>query len=222
MLEIPTTDGTIPAQGATDPQQPGLLIVPSIFGPDAGTVSLAETLAEQGIGAVVMDPFWRSRPGAVGFSEKAAAKERARALSGEQTLADVVTAAAWLGKRCRGQPAVLGICFGGRYAVMAAAEGVTSTAMAWHGGGLLGVMPQLQRAGCRVSLHFGEDDGMIPVADVAQIRAGVASCRNVRVHLHPGCGHGFTHRGHPNFMSVAANAALADALRILWSLSPLR
>ncbi len=223
MVNISTPAGTIPAHARLlGASAPGVVILPSIFGLDARTCALVDIFAESGISAVLPDPFWRIQPGAIGFDAHRAALDRANALRPRDALADTLAVLDWLRLCCLGLPAIIGICFGGQYAVMAAARDAVSAAMTWHGGGLLQLVELASLPRVPVSMHFGESDRLIPLTDVARIRNTFGRNKNITIHLHPGCGHGFTHRGHANFAQVAATAALADARRIILEQSPPR
>jgi len=66
------------------------------------------------------------------------------------------------------------------------------------------------------SLHFGEADVAIPVADVAVIREAFASHDNVEVFLHEGdVKHGFADPGSDGFHPEVYKKALAEIKRLL-------
>ena len=66
-----------------------------------------------------------------------------------------------------GKVGVIGFCFGGRLAWLAAArvQGLAA-AVAYYGGGIPGMVEEKPR--CPVILHFGEKDQHIPVASVQE------------------------------------------------------
>ncbi len=224
MIEIPSPAGAIPAHTAMiGMSHPGLVIVPTIFGVDQGMRKLADSFARAHINAAVIDPFWRlSPPGPLGFSdgERAAAQARAAQISPKDTLADVLTVIAWMRGRCCGTPAALGVCFGGRFAVLVAARGEVSAAITWHGGGMLSLLELAPLIKCPLAMHFGESDDLIPLSEVARLRNTFGWRKNVSLHLHPDVGHGFSHRGHPGFAPVAANAAFAQTRRLIHEVVP--
>ncbi|MFT5685203.1 MAG: carboxymethylenebutenolidase [Myxococcota bacterium] len=216
MVDIQTPAGSIPAHAELlGAGMPGVVILPSIYGADSGTIALIDSFAKAGISAVIPDLFWRTKPGAVDFDQRREAMDRANALRPRIALSDTLAVLDWMRMRCQGLPAIIGICFGGQYAVMAAARNVVSAAMTWHGGGLLQLVELSGLPRCPLSMHFGESDRLIPLSDVARLRNTFGRNANVAIHLHPDCGHGFTHRGHANFAPFAANAAMADARRLI-------
>lgn len=225
-VSLPTPDGgAMPAFLATPPAGPGpgLLIIPAIFGIDPGMQQLATDLAAHGAVVLVPDPFWRTDPGVTGFDEAGFARgmARARAFDAAQGQADFGVALAALKARpeCNGRAAALGVCFGGRFALLAAAAAQVEAAITFHGGGLtrhLDLAPQVR---CPLSLHFAGDDNSIPPADIAAIRAAFSAHPDLRLEVYPGVKHGFTHPTSPNFDPPAAAKAHGDLLARVMALS---
>lgn len=224
-LTLHTPDGgAMPSFLATPAagRAPGLLIIPAIFGVDPGIQQLATDVAAHGVVVLVPDPFWRTDPGVVGFDDAGMQRGRARAkaLDAAQWRKDVAVALAALKARpdCNGKAAALGVCFGGKYALFAGAEGIADAALGFHAGGLTASLDELRKVSCPVSLHFAGDDPGIPPADVEAVRGALAGNTNVRIEVYPGVRHGFTHPGSPAFEPAAAARAHGDLLARLGAL----
>lgn len=224
-LTVPTPDGgAIPAFLAEPPAgpAPGLLIIPAIFGIDPGMQQLAIDVAAHGAFVMVLDPFWRTDPGVCGFDDAGFARGRARAgaTDAAKLRADVGTALAALRATpgCNGKVAALGVCFGGRFAVLAGADGAADAVLAFHGGGLTRHLDELGRLTCPISLHFAGEDPGIPPADVEAVRGALAKHPDARVVVAPGVKHGYTHPTSPNYDAAAAALAHGDLLARLRAL----
>ena len=190
----------------------GLLLVPAIFGVDPGTLQVAEALAQAGARVWVYDPFFRSDPGVCGFDEDGFARAIAR-----MKLTDVKQAeqdqAALLKAMGTPRTLVLGICFGGKFAVLHAAAGRTQGGASFHGGGIGGLLDQAPAcADVPLTLHFGDQDQSIRVDEVERISAAFGA---ERVHLHAGVGHGFGHPGSPNYSAEVSAKAMKAVVALI-------
>ncbi|MFT4979968.1 MAG: carboxymethylenebutenolidase [Myxococcota bacterium] len=223
MMTVSLADGAMPCCAAIAPGgQPGVLIIPSVLGLDTGCTALVERFVRSGVSAVAPDLFWRVAAGPLPPEERGLALERADAADPRQLLRDLIATRRWLGDQGAGPIIALGVGFGGRFAMLTAARGAVAGAITWSGGGLIRLIDLSNQISCPLSMHFGEDDDLIPRAEVARLQNTLGTRDDVSIHLHPGAGHGFAQRGHPNFSPVPANAAFADALRTLERLSGLR
>ena len=104
-----------------DDKAPGILLITAIFGIDDGMKELSGAWAADGFIVSVPDIFWRVMPGPTNDMERAFA--RSKAFDVEQGFRDVEDLMGDLRvhPRCNGNVGVLGFCFGGRYAQVAAA-----------------------------------------------------------------------------------------------------
>ncbi len=199
---------------AEDRGQAALLLLPSIFGADAGTMELARSFAETGTWVRVPELFPAAPgPRAVAGQALQQALARMAAFDRNEGLERIVGQAAALGEG--GRPVgSLGICFGGHLAVLAAEAAGLAFAAAAHGGGFGRMLDRLSTLSLPLSLHFGAEDPSIPPDEVAAVRAALVGNPRARVLLHPGAAHGFAHPGHPAFQA-AASAAVRAAVRSL-------
>ena len=200
---------------------PGLIIVPSIFGIGPDVIEHADGLAAQGALVWVLDPFWRTAPGplTVGVqAPEAMARKRAHAeQAGHDDVTDLL-AAIRQERLCCGRTLTLGICFGGRFSFLAAARGLVDGCAAWHGGGLGSLLDRAADIRVPTSLHFGDADPLIPIAEVDEIRAAFSEHEGVEIGLHPGAGHGFTHTGALPYNAAATRSAVAGIVRLIGQL----
>lgn len=218
---VPAEDGgAIPVAIIDAPGDAALLIIPAIFGLDPGVLEVARTVAAAGFSAWMFDPFWRSTPGVLSHSRLQEALARARAVPTAAVRADVRAVAAAM--RMGPSPtaiATAGYCFGGPFALWAAAEGVADAAFAFHGSRLEGPMDVLPGLRCPVSLHFGEADHATPPSLIARLRTALAGNPSAQFHTYPGARHGFALSGHPGWDSAAAQASVQDLITGLGRLS---
>ena len=218
MSQLPAS-GSVPPLAVGTPEVPGplLVIVPSIFGLGPDVLRFCDRFAEAGALVMAFDPFWRQRtaPSSVETGAPEALALR-RTHDAALTEADLRATLDW-GHRhplCSGPRIALGICFGGRFAFRAAAEGWVDGAATWHGGGL-GTLAHLAPAiRVPIRLDFGGADPLIPKQEVEQLRAAFADHPSAAIHLHPGAGHGFSHRD-TRACSPAAAEASARGLEAL-------
>lgn len=191
---------------AAPPQKGGvrgaLVIAQEIFGVNRHIRRVADDYAAQGYVTIAPCLFDRVRRGIeLGYSEKEVQEGRGYRLQipKEKTMLDL-TACLNVVKHA-GRVAVVGYCWGGTLAWLAAGELPVSCAVSYYGGQIkehLGKPPKRP-----VMYHFGEKDPHIPVSDVEKIRA--ADPLGI-FHLYP-ADHGFNCEDRSSY--DAASAALA-------------
>jgi carboxymethylenebutenolidase len=106
-----------------------------------------------------------------------------------------------------GKVGVVGYCFGGLLAWLAACEltGV-SAAVSYYGGGVAGEAERQPR--CPVMMHFGERDAHIPLSDVEKVRAAHPE---VAVFVYP-ADHGFNCDHRASYDAASAESARQRSL----------
>jgi carboxymethylenebutenolidase len=165
----------------------GLVIVQEIFGVNGHIRAVCDDYAAEGYVAVAPALFDRVERGVeLGYQPNDVTAGRAirEQVSLEQALADV-EAAAKEGAGA-GRIGVVGYCWGGTVAWVAATRSRTfAAAISYYGGGV----PELagEQPNCPVQLHFGEQDQAIPLEGVDRLRAAHPE---LPVYLYP-AGHGF-------------------------------
>lgn len=190
---------------------PLLVMIPSIFGIGPDVVDVAKHFGATGARVWVLDSFWRTVPGPLVFDEPgiAAAMARMKAHDRTHTTNDLIDLLAAGRAQGHAKALVLGVCFGGRFAFAAAADGHVQAAAAWHG---VGMGEQVGRAAdvkCPLSLDFAELDNSVPLQEVDRLRAAFAGRPDVAIRLHKGAVHGFSHANVPErYHPEAAKAAI--------------
>ena len=198
-IELTASDGhTLSAYRAEPAGAPtaGVVVIQEIFGVNAHIREVADDYAAQGYLAIAPALFDRVRPGIeLGYDEKAIAEGRqiAFGLDPDVPVRDLdaaVEAAASAGK-----VGVVGYCWGGSLAFVAACKLDVAVASSYYGGQILAALerePGLAPAAPLI-MHFGEHDAGIPLADVDRIGK---TFPDVPVHMYD-AGHGFNcdHRG---------------------------
>jgi carboxymethylenebutenolidase len=184
-----------PARGA-------IVVAQEIFGVNRYIRAVTDSYAAEGYVAIAPCLFDRIRRGIeLGYGEKDVQQGRGYRLQipKEKTIADLTASINVV--RHAGRVAVLGYCWGGTLAYLAACELPVACAVAYYGGQIkdhLGKSPRRP-----VMYHFAELDPHIPAEDIAKIRA--ADPTGV-FHLYP-AGHGFDCEERSTY--DAASAALA-------------
>ena len=112
-----------------------------------------------------------------------------------------------------GRIGIVGYCLGGSLAWLAAIRlSGLAAAVGYYGGMVAANLDETPR--CPVMLHFGEEDGGIPMADVEKIRASVDP-GTVQVFTYPGAGHAFNRDGNAAWHEPSAKLARERTLAFL-------
>jgi carboxymethylenebutenolidase len=118
--------------------------------------------------------------------------------------------------QCNGKVAVLGFCFGGRYAHLAAARLGIDAAAAYHGTAIGQHLDETAKVKCPVSFHFGDDDPVVPMDEVEAIRKSYAGRDNAAISVYEGASHNFSmpyKDGYDEAAAVAARAAVLSCFK---------
>jgi carboxymethylenebutenolidase len=179
---------------------------------------LADAWAADGFLVSTPDIFWRVMPGPTADMEKAFA--RYEAFDFEKGMSDVEDLIKDLKAhpRCNGKVAVLGFCFGGRYAHLAASRLGADAAAAYHGT-MIGLhLDEVDKISCPVSWHFGDQDPVVPMEEVGQIKEAFAGHGNAEIVVYEGAGHNFSMPQKDGYHPEAAAASRASVLRCFQSM----
>jgi carboxymethylenebutenolidase len=213
-ITLHAADGTEISAYRADPAgkpRGGLVVVQEIFGVNSHIRSVADGFAADGYLAVAPAVFDRQQPGIdLGYTPDDIARGRdlkAKA-STDHALADVAAARDVCAEA--GKVGVIGYCWGGYVAWMAAARvPKLACAICYYGGGMTDAVGEKPKV--PVLAHFGEKDSMIPVAGVRQLADAHPSAK---VHLYA-ADHGFNcdHRG--SYDAAAAKVARERTIAFL-------
>jgi len=216
---VPVEGGSVPVHvlWPRDPAAtPGLVVVPSIFGPAPDLRKRLAVIAENAL-VVLPDPFWRVGGGVVPYDDHEGAMARLRDFDRRRCAADLRAVIDWTRQRCNGRVAGLGICFGGPYVLLAAGAGALDGVVTWHGSRMEAFLERADRITCPLRLHFGDADPITPPHAIEAIRAAFAAHPDAKFTIHPGAEHGFSHDGRA-FDPGATEAGLEDTRALLSAL----
>ena len=214
MITLTAADGaTIGAYKAEPHGTPrgGIVVLQEVFGVNHHIRSVADTFAAEGYLAVAPALFDRVKPDleldydqdgmTVGLATQKASVPAS-------TMRDIEAAIVEAEKA--GKVGVVGYCWGGTLAFLAAVQlsGV-SAAAGYYGGGIASQLDQMPKA--PLMLHFGEQDAHIPMTDVAKIQAALPG---VPVYVYP-AGHGFNCDERGSYSKPSAELALSRTLPFL-------
>lgn len=189
-IKLKADDGFELAAWRAEPQgtpRGGIVVIQEIFGVNSHIRSVTDRFAAAGYLAIAPAVFDRVKPGVdLGYDQAgmASGMEIAGKLNRDLAMKDVAAAVEAAG--AAGKVGVTGFCMGGTYAWLASANirGLAA-AVGYYGGGIVGLKNLKPLA--PTMLHFGEQDGHIPVSGVREVEA---LHPDVPVYLYP-AGHGF-------------------------------
>jgi carboxymethylenebutenolidase len=192
-----------PARGA-------MVLAQEIFGVNRHIRAVADGFAAEGFVTIAPCLFDRVRRGIeLGYSEAEVQQGRGYRLQipKEKTVLDL-TACINVIKHA-GRVSVVGYCWGGTLAYIAACELPVFCAVSYYGGQ---IKDQLAKSPRRpVMYHFGERDPHIPLSDIDKIRAADP---NGIFHLYP-ADHGFNCDERSTYDAASAKLALERTLQFL-------
>ena len=207
--ELPLTIARGAGRGAA------IVIVPSLFGVALDLQEQMEELAQDASMVVALDTFFREGAGPVPYDDLTRAVALLPNFDRKRAYRDLRATIAWLREQEGvSRVVMLGICFGGSYALLAAADHVVDGVVTWHGSRMESFVARAPEIQCPMRLHFGSVDPIVPKAALDTIRTAFAGNAAVQIVEHEGANHGFSHRTGPAYDARAERAGM-DALREL-------
>jgi carboxymethylenebutenolidase len=206
-------------------RMPAIVVIHDVRGLSDHYRDIARRFAAEGFFALAVDLY--SREGAPLLPNAEAAFTWMRQLSDRRVLADIDGAVRFLSSRPEVRTRSIGItgfCMGGQYALMAAcsvphlAACVSFYGMLRYGEkteikpqDALGMAPQLA---CPYLGLFGEDDGLIPRADIKELESALRRAgKTFQTKVYPGAGHAFFNDERPDaYRPEAAKDAWTRAI----------
>jgi carboxymethylenebutenolidase len=175
---------------------PGILLLPPVFGVEPVIRELADRYASRGFIVAVPNQFHRdAEPERMERTQEGRARALARAqrVDVDQIVDDVRAEVAALRAmpQCTGKIAVVGFCFGGRYAFLAAARLDVDAAAAFHPVQIGNSLADAPGVHAPLSLHFGADDPLTPPSEVEAVSAALRGRSDAEVISYPGATHNF-------------------------------
>ena len=183
------------------------IVLPEVFGVNAWVRSVADRLAAQGYPALAVPLFSRTAPDlelAYDASDLAEGRRHKDATTSDQILADVAAAVSWFRAHYpQAAIQVVGFCFGGHAAFLAATLPGVEHAFDFYGAGVsrmrpgggepsLALLPEIK---ARLTCVFGTADPLIPLEDREAIGVALSkvdpACQRLRFVEYAGADHGF-------------------------------
>jgi carboxymethylenebutenolidase len=187
----------------------GVVVVQEIFGVTDHIKRVADQYAAEGYKAVAPAMFDRIEPGiTLPYSEVQQGIAYMRELKWPNTLADLDAAANAV--RGAGSASVVGFCWGGTVAHVAASELDLDAAVSYYGGGVARMLDKTPA--CPIMYHFGDQDGSIPMADIEKIEQRYP---DATFHVYKGAGHGFNCDERDSYSAKDARAAFERSIAFL-------
>ncbi|MGF1592462.1 MAG: dienelactone hydrolase family protein [Kiloniellaceae bacterium] len=193
-----------------DQPRAGLVIVQEIFGVNVHIRGVADGYAAEGYLAIAPALFDRVKPGVeLGYDKDDVAEGRAirGKVSWEAALADVSAAMGFVAGA--GKVGVIGYCWGGSVAWLAATRLNPAAAVCYYGGNIHEFCNE--QPSCPVMFHFGEEDSGIPMD---QVKAIAAAHPHQELFTYP-AGHGFNCEMRGSYHAESAGIALERTLAFL-------
>lgn len=190
----------------------GLVVVQEIFGVNAHIRSVADGYARDGFLAVAPALFDRIERG-VELAYDGADMQKAMTfipkLNVENALADVAAAMDFAAAATGKKVGVVGYCFGGTIAWLAATRHHPAAAVGYYGGRIANYAAETPSA--PVMLHFGKQDKHIPAEEIEKISSAHP---DVEIYEYD-AGHGFNCDARASYNQQAAQLARERSLRFL-------
>ena len=169
----------------------GLLVIQEIFGVNGHIQGVCDAFAADGYLALAPAMFDRKQRNIdLGYTAETVAEGRGLKddAGWDDPVADMKAGIAALREAvgADGKIGVVGYCWGGSLAWLAACRLETDCAVGYYGGQIGQFNDEQPRSS--TMLHFGSEDVGIPLTTVAEIRAAHPE---VTVHVYDGAGHGF-------------------------------
>jgi carboxymethylenebutenolidase len=189
-----------------------LVVIQEIFGVNAHIRSVADGFAKDGFLAVAPALFDRIQHGVeLGYegADMQTAMSLMAKLDAEKAVADVQAAIDYAAATSEKNVGVVGYCFGGTIAWLAATRLRPTAAVGYYGGGIAKYADE--EPSCPVMLHFGKQDTHIPRENVEKLHAAHPE---VEMYWYD-AGHGFNCDARASYNAAAAHEARGRSLAFL-------
>ncbi len=187
-----------------------VVVLQEIFGVNGHIRAVTDAFAAAGYTAIAPALFDRVRRGIeLGYTpvEQQQGAGYRKQIAPETALRDIAAAAAVV--RHSGRTGVVGYCWGGSLAYLAACELPLAAAVVYYGrvGDWLEKKPR-----CPIMYHYGATDHAIPLAEVERVRAAQPAAP---LYVYEGAGHGFNCDQRDSYDAQAAALARTRTLDFL-------
>lgn len=204
----------VPSGGA----KAAIVVIPEIFGVNAGIRQKCDHLAEAGYLALAPDIFWRFAPGVELNPDVDAELQQAFGYFGQYApddgVRDIEACIHAIRKGLNGNAPLdkvgcVGYCLGGRLAYMAATRTDVSASVGYYGVMIDQLLGESHAIANPLMLHIPTADHFVGSEAQAAIHAALDSHPKVMLHDYPGLDHGFA--AEMGDRRDDAGAALADS-----------
>jgi carboxymethylenebutenolidase len=177
-----------------------ILVIPEIFGVNAGIRRKCDTLAQAGYLAIAPDIFWRFAPGVELNPDVEAELHQAfgyfQQYDPNDGVMDIETSikairAGLDGRAGVGLVGLVGYCLGGRLAYMAACRTDVDCSVGYYGVMIDQMLNESHAIANPLMLHIPTADGFVSPEAQAAMHAGLDSNRHVTLYDYEGLDHGF-------------------------------
>lgn len=213
-LQLTASDGhTLSAYRAEATAAPRghVVVVQEVFGVNDHIRRVCDGYAALGYTAIAPALFDRLQPGVeLGYDEAGitAGRDLVGRLGWDAPMLDIAAAATAL--HPDGRVGVIGYCWGGTIAWLAACRLEVGAAVAYYGRQIIDFVGE--RPHCPLIMHFGGEDPLIPRATVAAVQAAHPA---IPVYIYEGAGHGFNCDARADFRPAIATLAQERTLAFL-------
>lgn len=189
-----------------------LVVVQEIFGVNKHIQNVADDWAHDGFLCIAPQMFDRLEKNLdLSYDKPGLAKAASfiPKLDMDASIRDIDAAIDWLRNETEMNVGVVGYCYGGSVAYLAACRLKMQAAVGYYGGHIAKFLDETPQ--CPLMLHFGEDDGSIPAATVDAIRNAHPE---VPIFVYENAGHAFNRSADPKtFQPESSRAAKQRSLR---------
>jgi carboxymethylenebutenolidase len=190
----------------------GVIVIQEIFGIDEHVKRDVDRWASLGFEAVAPGLYERREPGFTAHHDEAGIKAgiaHAMASPREQVLADIAACRDYLAPR--GKVMVVGYCYGGSYAWLAAGNLDGIAAASSYYGSMVQANATLKPK-CPTVVHLGRQDAGIPCDEVKAAVQGAHP--DVPVYIYDDAGHGFNNESPERYAAASAELARKRTLEL--------
>jgi carboxymethylenebutenolidase len=194
------------------PQRAAVVVIQEIFGVNGHIRGVADDYASQGYWTIAPALFDRVQPDlelGYGPEDRKRGMQVASQVGLEMALKDVQASIEYARHQLGKKVGVLGFCWGGTVAWLAATRLQPDAVVAYYGGQI--ARHSAEKPSCPVELHFGKLDAHIPMSEIDEIRRH-----------HPGmpiflydAGHGFNCDQRESYEPASAALARQRTLQFL-------
>ena len=188
-----------------------VVVIQEIFGVNGDIRSVVDRYAELGYRTIAPAMFDRVERGVeLEYDEDGVTvgRELRSQLDWNTSMLDVAAAVAHVSSA--GPVAVIGYCYGGSIAWLAAHDQPIAAAVGYYGGQIHDFRDRAPAV--PVMLHFGAEDAAIPLEGVEEV---AAMYPDVAVHVYDGAGHGFNCDARASYDADASELALERTLAFI-------